>query len=148
VWPDAWKDDGAPAGRRNGLTLLEVLMVMAILAMLLSLVIGLGRHADAAGKRGRALADMAVWRQALARWHLEFGEYPCVPEDTGTVSNLLAVSVETPSTNLVFVETQNAVWRMHDPWGALYRYSGSNQTCRIWSLGPDGRPSADDVRED
>jgi len=141
VWPDGWKPEDATARRRDGLTLFEMLVVLAILGMLVSLVIGLGRHADAAGKRGRAQADLAVWQHALTRWYLAFDEYPAVD---GTVTNLLAVSISTPTTNLLFEQTQTTAWRLTDPWGALYRYYGSNQTYTIWSLGPDGRDDTPD----
>lgn len=145
MWPVGWRANRAPARRRDGLTLFEVLIVMSVLAVLVSLVIGLGRHADAAGKRGRAQSDLASWQDALTRWHLAFDEYPAV---SGTVTNLLTASFSTPVTNLLFSEVAGTAVRLTDPWGSLYQYSGSNQTYSLWSLGPDGRPSADDVRED
>lgn len=132
--PVVWKDKQCLQQRRAGLTMLEVLTVMALFAIMLSLIIGLSRHADAAAKRNRALADLMTWQAALEKWRLEFGIYP--PLENNSVTNLLDVYVSTPSTNLYFKDTRDD-WRLYDPWGSMYQYYGSNQSCRIWSFGPD-----------
>jgi type II secretion system protein G len=142
VWPDGWKPDRSAPRRRDGLTLFEVLVVMTVLAVLVSLVIGLGRHADAAGKRGRAQADLAVWQDALTHWHLAFDAYPVAD---GTVADLMDAGIRTPATNLLFSATTGQGMRLTDPWGSLYRYRGGDQNYDIRSLGADGRQSADDI---
>lgn len=145
MWPDEWKAKWAGMRHRKGLTLFEVLIVMSVLAVLVSLVIGLGRHADAAGKRSRARADLVAWQETLTRWHLAFDEYPSVD---GSVNNLLAASMRTPATNLLFREIAGAV-PTNDPWGSPYQYRGTNQTYSIWSPGPDGRRNTpDDISPD
>ncbi|MFZ4396783.1 MAG: type II secretion system protein, partial [Kiritimatiellia bacterium] len=62
--PHRFSTNSGCASSRRGLTLFELLMVMTILAILVSLVIGLGRYADNTAKRHRTLADLGKWQEA------------------------------------------------------------------------------------
>jgi type II secretory pathway pseudopilin PulG len=64
------------------MTLIELGVVMAIVAVLLALVLGLARHVDAAVKTRHAQAELGEWHETLDRWFLQFGEYPHAQIDT------------------------------------------------------------------
>jgi general secretion pathway protein G len=69
--------------RRDGFTLLELLAVIAIIAVLTSIVIGVGRRASETGKVARAKAELAVLSAALESYRRHYTDYP----QTGVVSN-------------------------------------------------------------
>ncbi len=64
------------------MTLIELCLVMGIVAGLIALVLGLGRHVNAVVKIRRAQADLGEWHETLNRWYLQFGEYPHARIDT------------------------------------------------------------------
>lgn len=146
-------NSGRASGRR-GLTLFELLTVMMILAILISLVIGLGRYADNAAKRHRALADLGQWQEAINRFHEVLGQYPsnCVNAD---VTNLPYMSVPIGGTgsNTVWVrfgaQMPNLPAAM-DPWGNPYQYvaatNATPQSYDLFSFGPNLGVPSDDIR--
>ncbi len=143
--------------QRRALTLLELLTVMSILAILISLVIGLGRYADTLSRRHQALAELGQWQEALHQYYQTLGAYPTNP-CTGSVSNLLVLRVplnDAPS-NQVFVtfgeKTSHAgQLPSQDPWGQPYQYRAPSdvhpQSFDLYSHGPDRQGnSSDDLR--
>lgn len=68
----------------SGFTLLELLAVIAIIAVLTGIVIGVGRRASEAGKVARAKAELAALSAALESYKRQYGDYP----QTGAVANL------------------------------------------------------------
>jgi general secretion pathway protein G len=143
--------------QRRGLTLLELITVMAILAILISLVIGLGRYADTLTRRHQAVAEIGQWQEALHQYYQALGEYPTNP-CTGSVSNLLVLRVPIggAASNQVFVtfgeKTSHAGQLPQlDPWGAPYQYQAPPdahpQSYDLYSYGPDRQGnSSDDLR--
>ena len=67
----------------GGFTLLELLAVIAIIAVLTGIVIGVGRRASEAGKVARAKAELAALSAALESYKRHYGDYP----RTGAVQN-------------------------------------------------------------
>ena len=136
---------------RAGLTLVEVLFVMIIFAILIGLVIGLGRYADTATRIHQARTDLGEWSVALASWHDTFGEYPTSLDSTvgGLVSNMVLITRFT--TNAVGTAentlTNTAFFRdlpLQDPWRQPYYYtaktnalSGVVLSYDLYSAGPD-----------
>jgi len=59
-----------------GFTLLELLTVVAIIALLTGVVIGVGRRASDSGKVARAKAELAVISSALESYKRQYGDYP------------------------------------------------------------------------
>lgn len=140
--------------RRPGFTLLEVLVVMTILAVIVTLVIGLGRYTDLQAKRHRALADLAIWHDALHQYYLKTGEYPGFAGAT-SASNLAAVV--TPISATVSVRLQDGTTssatltnRFLDPWNHAYVYVAATnagvQSYDLYSQGPDAGNDSDDIR--
>ncbi len=134
---------------RSGLTLVEVLFVMVILAILVGLVIGLGRYSDSAARIHQARADLGEWSSALSRWQDAFGEYPVSIDGTvlGLVSNTVTL------TRFYTEEGDNeldmaAFFRdiaLKDPWQQYYLYQGESNALSgvvfrydLFSAGPDG----------
>ena len=121
---------------------------MMVLAILVTLVISLGRHADLQTKRHQALADLGRWQDALHGYYLSAGQYPetCY---NGGVSNLLQAtckdSMGTTITTLAGQMTSalNAI----DPWGHAYVYvadtNAAPQSYDLFSWGANSNtPSA------
>ena len=144
----------APRGQ-SGLTLFELLVVMSILAVLVSLVIGLGRYADTMAKRHKAIADLGKWQEAMHRYYEVLGQYPD-SQCNGGVSNLLTVSVPIggTGTNQVVVRVGGQMSILPatiDPWGQPYQYvavaTNAPQSFDLYSFGPDRQGNtSDDIR--
>ena len=127
--------------RRGGFTLMEVLLVMAILVILGSMVgvyvIGMQKSAydDA------ARTQIGLFKTQLNAYRLHVGSYP-----TGTQG--LNALLEQPA------DLKNPTkWRgpyaddtiPNDPWGSPYQYELTNaDVYRIWSWGSDGVNGTDD----
>jgi Tfp pilus assembly protein PilE len=142
------------------LTLVEVLFVMIIFAILIGLVIGLGRYADTAARINQARADLGEWSVALSRWHDTFGEYPTSPDDTVAwlVSNTVSITRLTAAAqatdyaaadSLTNTLAMAAFFRdipLQDPWRQFYFYqaqtnaAGPSSGHSLYSAGPDGNP--------
>ena len=161
----------AHRGRSAGLTLLEVLFVMAVLAIMIALVIGLGRYSDSAARINQARADLGEWSVALDRWRDIFGEFPRPPQDTNVVwlaSNTVEVARFMPADHEASIKylsgdgSRNilemaAFFRdlpLVDPWRKPYHYeAGPNSgdanapmiDYLLYSAGPDGK---DDTTHD
>ena len=130
---------------RAGLTLVEVLFVMIIFAILIGLVIGLGRYADTATRIHQARADLGEWTVALSRWHDTFGEYPTSPDSTveGLKTNTVRITrftanavgdAENTLTNTAFFHDLP----LQDPWRQPYRYTtNAISGYDLYSAGPD-----------
>ena len=125
---------------------------MMILAILVTLVIGLGRHADQVARRHRAMAELALWHDALHRYYLALGAYPD-GRYNGGVTNLFQAA-ETIGTALTVHLSDGATSpaQLHalDPWGRAYQYVAATndapQGYDLYSTGPDAGNPSDDVR--
>jgi general secretion pathway protein G len=133
------------ARRRNGYTLLEIMVVVFIVGLLVTVVAPriLGRTDDA--RTTKALADMAAITQALDLYRLDNGIYP-------TTEQGLDALVEKPSRPPV-----PSRWRPDgylprvpaDAWGNPYVYLlATPERFALKSLGADGAEGGDGVAAD
>jgi len=66
-------------------TLIELLTVIAIIAVLAGIVIGVGKRASESGKIARTKAELAALSTALESYKRQYGDYP----RTGAAANLV-----------------------------------------------------------
>jgi len=135
--------------RRSAFTLIEVLLVIAILGMLVAWVVP-----KLMGRKDQAMIDIArntvasrgPIAQMLQLYKLDIGKYP--PTDEG----LKALSERPDSidedTNLwkgPYVEDPDS---LRDPWGNEYQYKApgdvNTNSYDLWSNGPDGQEGTED----
>lgn len=122
------------AGRRApGFTLIEVLVVVAILGVLAAIVVPRIMDRPDEARRVAAKADVGALVQSLKLYRLDNGFYP------STDQGLLAL-VQRPTSN-----PQPPNWKPYldrlpkDPWGSDYQYlnPGVRSEIDVFSLGAD-----------
>jgi general secretion pathway protein G len=130
---------------RAGMTLIEILIVLALVALLAGTVIF---NVDKIfGQNQEAIARLFVnesLKVPLSTYKIHMGSYPSTEEGLQ--------SLITPPANRAdrwkgpYLEARTVPL---DPWNNpyQYRYPGTKNPDRfdVWSHGPDGRESADDI---
>ncbi|MBR4188931.1 MAG: prepilin-type N-terminal cleavage/methylation domain-containing protein [Kiritimatiellae bacterium] len=107
-------------GRKDGFTLVELMTVIAIMALLSALVLGLAGNAQKSAARKRAESETEQLASFVTEYLSEYGRVPSSPE---ALSNAL-------------VEANHHLTNMLDPWGMTYVYSNtSKQTFYLYSYG-------------
>ena len=133
--------------RPRGFTLIEVLVVVAILAILAAIVVPRVMDRPDEARRVAAKADIAAIVQALKLYRLDNGSYP------QTDQGLLAL-VQKPTSNPVPPNWKQGGYLERlpkDPWGGDYQYlnPGVKGEIDVFSLGADrargGEGSAADI---
>lgn len=146
-------------------TLIELLTVVAVLAILAALVIGAGRRATETGRIARTQAALAALGAALEGYKRQYGDYPRTA-DAAQLLQALVGKVDPQLRDLhpdgrvqldVALFTydppadpeENANVRLIDPWGQPYHYvyktnisPWTNPGYVLCSAGPDGRLDA------
>jgi general secretion pathway protein G len=116
-----------------GFTLIEVLVVVAILGILAAIVVPRIMDRPDEARRVAAKADVAAIVQALKVYRLDNGAYP------STEQGLLAL-VQKPTTNPVPGNWKQYLDRLpKDPWDGDYQYlnPGVKGEIDVYSLGSD-----------
>ena len=111
-----------------GFTLIEILVVMAIIGMLAVMVAPNIFNQQAGARRDAALAQISALEAALDTYRLDVGQYPDSLE--GLVEN----------------DSGRAAWNGPylrrevplDPWGNEYVYDSDGRGFTLVSYGPDG----------
>jgi general secretion pathway protein G len=127
--------------RRRGFTLMEVLLVLAILVILGSMVGFFIAGMQKGAYQDLARSQIAMFENQLDVYRLHVGSYPNTNQGLQALRNAPA---DLPNP---------ARWRgpysqkdiPMDPWGNYYQYEliGPEQF-RIWSMGPDGVSGTED----
>ena len=132
--------------KRRGFTLMELLLVMAILVILMSLVATRFAGTQKKSNINAAKVQIGLLKQPLEMYSLDMNSYP-------TTEQGLEALTEAPEdledkTKWQGPYTDSKV--KTDPWGGEYQYryppeNDENQDFpEIWSLGPDGEDNTDD----
>ena len=108
-----------------GFTLVELLTVIAIIALLAALLLGLAGNAQKSAARNKAEAEIEQLSVFITDYQMKYGQVPPSPL---ALSNALT-------------ESKHALTNLLDPWGMAYSYSNSSKaTFYLWSLGGDLPP--------
>jgi general secretion pathway protein G len=136
-----WKHQGL--GDRRGFTLVELLVVMAIIALLAALVAPKVFPKLGKGKTAAAQAQIELLGQALDHYRLDTGHYPTTEQGLqALLTNPGDDKWQGPylSKNLIPV----------DPWRRPYNYAcpGSHGDYDLYSYGRDGAPGGEGEDKD
>ena len=125
----------------RGFTLIEVMVVVAILAILAAIIVPriMGRPEEA--KRTKAQIDIKGIEEALNLYKLDNGVYP-------TTEQGLEALVEKPGTPPLPLKWRDGGYLSRvpqDPWGRPYLYlcPGEHGDFDVYSLGPSGEPGGE-----
>ena len=126
----------------QGFTLIEILVVVVILSVLAAVIVPNVMDKPEEARIAKAKSDIGALVTALDMYKLDNRVYPTT--DQGLESLLASRAGETGVAN----RRGGYVKRLQqDPWGNDYQYlsPGVRSTVDLYSLGPDGVPSDDDV---
>ncbi len=131
----------APGARCGaGFTLMELLVVVAIIGILVGIVLGVSGYANRKSAGSRSVADMERIKTALEEYRIAYGRY--FGPANGTVISLAVGGVWFTNEMSKYVKDLSYL----DPWGRAYLYSNSTEFAyRLWSDGPNQTNTADDL---
>lgn len=128
--------------REAGFTLVELLVVLAIIGLLTTVVVINVLPMQGRAKVQKAEADIALIEQALEFWRIDTGRYPSTEEGLAVLA--------APSPTGAKLKNLPA-----DPWGKPYGYvvpGADGQPYAVFSLGADGTEGGEgenaDLRSD
>jgi general secretion pathway protein G len=134
--------DRESSNRRKGFTLVELLVVMAIIAMLAALVAPKIFPKLGKGKQSAAKAQIELLGQALDQFKLDTGRYPTTQE------GLNALMTNPGADNWEGPYLKKAV--PNDSWGKPYNYQspGTHGDYDLFTYARDGSPGGDGEDKD
>jgi len=126
--------------QRSGFTLVEVLLVLAILGAIAAMVVP-----DLLSRQGKAQADsvrisLKATEQALKMYAIDHGGK--WPKADVAIQTLLEPQDSDPQWSGPYLESQPI-----DPWGSELRCRQSKESgprLKVFSVGPDGKENTDD----
>lgn len=134
--------------KRKAFSLIELLVVVAIIAILAGLSLATLGYVNRKGAEGRARAEVTALSAAIDRYKLEVGSFPADQD------SLYASLCPTQGQGKVFFEptpgmvsTNSQTRRFIDPWGAPYNYRAPGLvnvgSFDLWSVPPNARTESD-----
>ena len=136
---------------KKGFTLLELVIVMAVISILASLIIGAATTARRRGIKAKAEVMIASLETSLSLYETDMGDFP----DTSDIKQVIA-DLEGPVEDsdwegpyMEVKEAQLVNGSYVDPWGQPFNYRvypswGNSSSYNIWSNGPDGVDNSND----
>lgn len=128
---------------RRGFTLVEMLVVVAILGLLLALVGPKVLSSLGKGKQSATKAQIELLGQSLDHFRLDTGRYPTTQEGlSALVTNPGITNWDGPYLK------KNEIPK--DPWGKAYTYQcpGTHSEYDLYSYGLDGTPGGEGENKD
>jgi general secretion pathway protein G len=130
--------------REAGLTLVEMIVVLAIIALVAALIVPnvIGRPDQA--RVTTANADMATIATQLTTYRLDNGAYPTTEQGLKALTERTNV----PPLPATFPDGGYVAQMPADPWGKPYVYESNGSAYSITSLGRDGKAGGEGVDAD
>ena len=121
--------------RRNGFTLVELLVVLVILGLIAGFAAPRVMQYLGSAKSDAATIQLEKLAAVLDLYRLDVGRYP---SDQEGLNALVEPPADAPSWNGPYLRKADAII---DPWGTPYGYRqpGTNGPFDLYSLGADGR---------
>jgi general secretion pathway protein G len=116
----------------QGFTLIELMAVMAIIAILAGMILGISRYAIAKSDEAQALHDIETIKTLLGDYRNDHGYYPASLPQNNAPTNIIA------KMDIDFYLKTGGVY---DPWGQQYKYARGDQhgesefIIYVWSRG-------------
>ncbi len=128
--------------KRNGFTLVELLVVMVILGLLAALVVPRYVAREKKGRVQAARVQIELLGQALDQFRLDTGRYPTTAEGL----NALVTNPGVPGWDGPYLKKGVPL----DPWGRPYIYisPGQHGDYDLLSYGADGAPGGEGENQD
>lgn len=128
---------------QRGFTLIEIMVVVVILGILAAAVVPKIMSRPEQARIEKSKHDIGALESALNIYKLDNYQYPST--DQGLESLVTKPSGAPQPRNYKkggYIKKLN-----NDPWGNeyLYLYPGTHTDLDLYSLGPDGQPSDDDI---
>jgi general secretion pathway protein G len=136
-----------PYTKKAGFTLLEMLIVVGLIAVIAGMAIG-NMDAIFGGAKESAASTYvkSSMEVPLTSYKMHMGNYPSTAEMKGFAALLSPPAKRAERWKGPYLKRKDAV---EDPWGNeyQYRYPGvkNKNGYDLWSYGPDGIESADDI---
>jgi len=143
---DARNETRETARRREGFTLIEIMAVVVIMGMLMAtLAVGINAQINNARIKNTKAQILRI-EQALEFYQLDNARFPTTEQ---SLSALVTQPTSPPEPRAYNPAGYIKAEALKDPWGQdfQYRVPGDHNPygVDIWSLGPDGVESEDDI---
>ena len=122
---------------RRGFTLMEVLLVLAILVILGGTATFFFAGMQTNANKRAALTQINATKSFWAAYRMDVGQYPATLDDLYTQPADLANPAKWGGP---YIDKPIPP----DPWGNPYQYTPSGDQFKVWSWGPDGTDNTED----
>jgi general secretion pathway protein G len=134
----------SPSRRRGGFTLMEVLLVLAILVILASLVTFTFTNVLSDSDRKAARAQIGALETPLSAYFLDMKEFPSTSQGLAALRAAPSDARRVNKWNGPYLQKDLPA----DPWDSPYQYQYPGKrnadSYDVWSLGPDGQDGTED----